>query len=61
MRAGSSQIGVPSALEKVEERIVKKGPSTFIDVFIAFDAAEGAEYHEFRVSKIALDEEENGE
>jgi hypothetical protein len=61
LRAEVSQIGVPSELQKVDERIIKKGPSTFIDVFIEFDPAPGAEYHEFRVSKIALDEQENGE
>jgi hypothetical protein len=60
-RADLAQIGAPSELKKVDERIIKKGPSTFIDVFIEFDPAPGAEYHEFRVSKIALDEQENGE
>jgi len=53
-----SQIGTPINLEKIEERIVKKGPSTFIDVFIEFDPAPGAEYHEFRVSKITVEEEQ---
>lgn len=57
-RTDRSQIGAPQALRKDEERIVKKGSSTFIDVFISFDTAPGAEYYEFRVSKIAADEEE---
>lgn len=57
-RFDKSQIGVPQALKKDEERIVKKGVSTFIDVFISFDTAPGAEYYEFRVSKITLDDQE---
>lgn len=56
-----SQIGFPSNLEKSSERIVKKGASTFIDVFISFDGAPGAEYHEFRVAKIPIVAEEDGE
>lgn len=57
-----SQIGVPEDLSVDEERIVKKGASTFIDVFISFEPAAGAQYHEFRVAKITLDESvDNGE
>lgn len=57
-RPDLSQIGAPTSLEKIDERIIKKGPSTFIDVFIAFDPAPGAEYHEFRVSKIPIEDSE---
>lgn len=61
-RPDISQIGAPTALQKIDERIIKKGPSTFIDVFIAFEPAPGAEHHEFRVSKIPIEElEDNGE
>lgn len=52
-----NQIGVPKDLAIDEERIIKKGPSTFIDVFISFVPAEGADYHEFRVAKIPVEEE----
>lgn len=56
--SSQSQIGIPSNLQKVSERRVKKGTSTFIDVFVSFDPAEGAEYHEFRVAKIPLEQDD---
>lgn len=52
-----NQIGVPKNLAVDEERIIKKGPSTFIDVFVSFEPADGADYHEFRVAKIPVEEE----
>jgi hypothetical protein len=54
------EIGVPTDLKIEDERVIKKGTGTFIDVLVSFEPASGAEYHQFRVAKIT-EENEDGE
>jgi hypothetical protein len=49
------EIGVPQDLKIENERVIKKGTGTFIDVRVSFIPADGAEYHQFRVAKITED------
>lgn len=50
-------IGVPENLSLDFQRRRLRKTGTFIDAFVSFDTVEGAEYYEFRVSKITEDEE----
>jgi type IV secretory pathway VirB4 component len=45
-------IKVPYDLELESQNAIKKGGATFIDAVISFEEADGAEYYEFRVSKV---------
>lgn len=49
------EIGVPTDLMVEDERVIKKGTGTFIDVLVSFEPAPGAEYHQFRIAKITED------
>jgi hypothetical protein len=48
-------IGPTTDLRVEDQRVVKKGTGTFIDVLVSFVPAQGAEYHQFRVAKITED------
>jgi len=53
----TNQIGTPANLSVDSLRSTQKGYYTVIDATISFDAAPGAEHHEFRVSKIVPEAE----
>ena len=51
-----AEVGTPKNLQvEGEPRVVRKWSGTYVDIEVSFDSAQGAAYHQFRVSKIPED------
>lgn len=54
----SSDIKAPTELALDFQRRRFRQSGTFIDAFVSFDTVEGADYYEFRVSKVTEESED---